>query len=331
MKFLIFLTCAVTLATPAIAETVNLDQIKISGYVQARYESAEDSTDGVDASGASTNKDSFYVRRARIKVTANPTARTQIVVQPDFVDKVTTKDAYLGYTMGNSPNIATTLLMGQMKWPFGWEVVESSSVRETPERSIVVQQLFPGERDQGIMFSSPLSRRFRWEAGLFNGTGANTRDNNNDKDLVGKLRYKATSKLNVGVSCYVGKTFVPPATPPGLGTNIDKDRFGADFQYYLSKASVKGEWIKGEDGAVDSQGGYLQLAANFGPRYVGVIKYDAFDPNTGAGDDKLTRWHLGAIRLLDDRTRFKLFYEINKEQSVKTDNNVLRAEIISIF
>lgn len=181
------------------------------------------------------------------------------------------------------------------------------------------------------MFSSPLANRFRWEAGLFNGTGANMKDNNNHKDIAARLLYKATPSLNIGVSGYWGKSFVPPATPPGLGTNVDKNRYGADLQYYLNNASIKAEWIRGKNNTTEGQGGYVQLATNFGPKYIGVLKYDTFDPDIDTGGNKLTRWHLGAIRYLNDKTRFKLFYEINKEQGIETDNNVLRAEIISTY
>lgn len=326
-----FVILAVALATSAIADMAKLNQIKFSGYIQARYESDEDSTDGVDANGNSTNKDSFYVRRARVKLTANPTVRTQLVYQADLTNDVTTKDAYLGYIMGDNQDVAATFLMGQMKWPFGWEIIESSTVRETPERAIVIQKLFPGERDKGAMFSSPIKNRFRWEAGLFNGTGANTDDDNSAKDFVSRFRYKVNSRLNAGVSSYFGRTFVPPPTPPGLGTNVDKDRYGADFQYYLSTATVKGEWIFGKDGETDSQGGYLQLAQNFGPKYTGVVKYDTFDPNTDAGSDRLTRWHLGVIRYLDEKTKLKFFYELNTQNGAKPDNDIFRAEIVSIF
>lgn len=326
-----FVILAVVLATSAIADTAKLNQIKFSGYIQARYESDETSTDGVDANGNSTNKDRFDVRRARIKLTANPSIRTLLVYQADLTDDVTTKDAYLGYIIGDSQDIAATFLLGQMKWPFGWEIIESSAVRETPERSIVIQKLFPGERDKGAMFSSPLSDRFRWEAGLFNGTGANTDDNNSVKDFVGRLRYKVNSRLNAGVSGYFGKTFVPPANPPGLGTNVDKNRYGADFQYYLRTATVKAEWIFGKNDETDSQGGYLQLAQNFGPKYTGVVKYDTYDPNTDASGDRMTIWHLGVIRYLDEKTKVKFFYEPNTQNGAQPNNDIFRVEIISIF
>jgi hypothetical protein len=313
-----------------ISDVSKLKKIKFSGYVQARYEYDQSTASTFNASGASNNKNGFFVRRARIKLAANPTKQTLIVIQPDFTQSVTTKDAFVSYTFGDDPLIAPTVSLGQYLWPFGFEVMQSTSVRETPEPALVVQKLFPGDYDQGLKFSSKASGRFTWDAAIMNGTGANTKDNNSQKDILARLRYSVAPQLDLGVSGYKGRQTVPPATLPGPGVSGAKDRWGGDFQYYLSNASIKGEWIWGKDFEVDSSGGYLQLAANIGANDVGVVKYDVFDPNTDVSDDNLTRWHLGWIHYLDNQTRFKLFYEFNDEHPKKA-NNVLRAEIISVF
>ena len=45
--------------------------------------------------------------------------------------------------------------------------------------------------------------------GGYNGTGQNTNDNNDNKDVVGRIRRSFGQKLDVGVSGYFGEQFVP--------------------------------------------------------------------------------------------------------------------------
>ena len=172
------------------------------------------------------------------------------------------------YALHGVPENHPQITLGQMNWPFGYEVPRSSSEREPPERSEFLRSMFPGERDRGIKISAPLNSRLQWELGAFSGTGTENRplpfynagsfaDNNSRKDLVGHARYRVNDSLSVNLSGYLGRAG---------GTNItqgasmffvplqNKRRWGADFQWYSASlpVSLMGEYVKARDPYISS-------------------------------------------------------------------------------
>lgn len=336
----------------SIQTTVNdvkkLKKIAVSGYIQARYEYDESAK--LDPKAGTNGKDNFLVRRARIKVSGAPTDNTLAVIQADFGGTgVTTKDAYLEYRFKGDPAFGPSVTGGQFLEPFGFQLVQSSAVRETPELARVIRTLFPGEYDRGVKFTTPTDGRYVLETGLFNGNGPNATDNNRTKDIIGRARMKVTPNLDAGVSWYFGKNFNPaldasggqPAVPTLMST---KNRFGADFQYFFGKNSLKAEYVTAKDVQLfrstteglyiptKPYGYYAQLTHDFTPKDQGVVLYDFYDDKyEHTKNGKLTTWDLGWIHYLDDNLRLKLFYQINNEELNKVDNNIARVELISTF
>lgn len=148
-----------------------LKGLKVSGYVQARFEMNESSKPGIKSNGKDvSNLDQFSIRRGRFKVSYTANKWSEVMLQLDATGKgVSLKDAEVTLKAPlASASIALTA--GQTKWPFGYEVMQSSGTREMPERSKVVTSLFPGERDRGAKLA------VAWQfltlnAGLFNGNG----------------------------------------------------------------------------------------------------------------------------------------------------------------
>lgn len=249
------------------ADVEKLKRLKISGFVQAQYENHQDSEEGVDASGKPLNYDNFLIRRGRLKVDYSATKRSKYLVYIDASkDKVKLLDAYAEFKLPHDVKIT----FGQYKWPFGYEIPQSSSDREMPERANVINQLFPGVRDRGIKASGEVKvgekNTFEYTAGIFNGTGIEDKtftwqDADKHKDIVGRLGLDL-GKIRFGVSAYSGKELVPgkPAVPgsttwydaDGDGeidegeyvtqepvdatpdVEYDKDRYGMDLQWYFT-------------------------------------------------------------------------------------------------
>lgn len=195
------LTNRVDLLESAVGKLSNL---KISGYLQAQWQWAEQP--GIDAfqDGGKFNPDSrnrFMVRRGRIKF-AYTYKNIQLVVQPDFSEKgVSLKDAYLNLSTNDK---VAALQMGVFDRPFGYEISYSSSLRESAERSRVFLSLFPGERGVGAMAilkgKSGELANFTLNAGLFNGNGVGA-ETDSRKDFIGRIAYlKKMSNLAVGAS-----------------------------------------------------------------------------------------------------------------------------------
>lgn len=178
--------------------------LKISGYLQAQWQLAQQK--GIDgfADGGSFNANTnnrFSVRRGRIKFTYT-LGIVQMVVQPDFTEKgVSMKDAYVSVS---APNKVVSFQMGLFDRPFGYEISYSSSLRESPERSRVYLSLFPGERDLGAMLvlrgPSGFLNDLTLSAGIFNGNGIGV-ETDSRKDFIGRIAYlKKMNDAQVGLA-----------------------------------------------------------------------------------------------------------------------------------
>jgi hypothetical protein len=212
------------LATKATVD--KLSKWKLSGYIQAQWRMAMDTTGNIDSNGAKVSKNinylqpvgnyaggafsngmlnQFQLRRVRLKI-GYETELTQYYVQFDasaynnykngtadvLVYGFGIKDAYLALTDPWLKSIG--IQAGLFNRPYGYEIEYSSSNRESPERSRLCQTLFPGERDVGAMlFLKPAENmgmltHFNFKAGLFNGQGINA-DIDNKKDAIGRLGF----------------------------------------------------------------------------------------------------------------------------------------------
>lgn len=266
-----------------------LKKLKLSGYVQGRYQWEE--TRENDTGGFSR----FTVRRARLKATYTGDL-VQAVVQIDAVPGgVTLKDAEATLFIPGTKQ-AMSLTVGQMKWPFGYEGPQSSSDREFPERTRVVQAFLPGERDRGVRYSGKLGA-LRLQAGVFDGNGTNFPsfvglDNDKEKDVIGRAGFDLKF-ISGGLSGWYGRTL-------GIGAGEDfrhaheRTRLGADLQVYLDflpigATALKGEYIWGktyvsggrENLGLPASGWYALLVQNIGLTHTVAVRYDSFDPAHG--------------------------------------------------
>jgi len=330
------------------SDVSKLKKVSVSGYVQARFNLFRNDPD--KSTEGSEPTDNFSVRRARLKITGKPSNKTSVVLQLDAGQgakgdagpSVTLKDAYLEYAFAGHPMLGPSIAMGQMKWPFGYSVVESSSVRECPERPLIVARLFPGERDRGFMVSYPLIKNMlTFKFGVFNGVETKFKCPNNNKALVGGLRGSA-GDFEFGVSGFLGKGVIDDKGVIWKQNEDRKTRYGVDLQYYgINNLSIKGEWFTGK--GVDLignthalydkiSGGWAQIAYNFLTNDTFVARWE-----TLSEDPKYTKygrrsaWNLGVIHYLDDKTRLKVFYQINAEEKEKFNNDSLICEWITTY
>jgi len=251
-----------------------LKKIKISGYIQAQFQQAEQNGISSFAGGnfPTNSKSRFAVRRGRVKVSYD-NIMTQYVLQIDVTQGgVGIKDAYVSL---REPWLNSFVLTGGVfDRPFGFEISYSSSSRETPERSRLFQTLFPGERELGakIEFNQedgPLSF-LNLKAGLFNGTGPTSAENDNNKDFIGRLGVsfpfeEENLAIDAGVSAYIGKVrsntkyiykfdgnsaMKVDSSSNNSGSSYERNYIGGDVQLYydlpvLGGFSIRGEYIQG--------------------------------------------------------------------------------------
>jgi hypothetical protein len=337
-----------------------LKKIKLSGFVQARYEHHEDAISGPQfgtASSSTKNQgkllDRFFVRRGRLKVAyqANPKALGFLSLDGSS-SGVVLKDAYISLTESWSGIVLT---LGQFKWLFGYEEFCSTPKRDFPERVRWCRTLFPGDRDRGLKAerSFPLgtSRNLTLQAGIYNGNGIDDKafgaaDPNKAKDLSVRATC-GLGRVDIGLSGYWGRQFNPcdSAIPRQHPSTTDKIRYGADAQFYyklpsLGAGSIKMEGVIGKEPRSDSAafrsgdttrnvaGFDLVWAQKLTRKIEWISRFDYYDPNRDIARDYLITYGLGLVYLWDDNSKIRLVYEIPKTVQNDAKDNILTLEFL---
>lgn len=256
-----------------------LSKIKISGYIQAQFETYDTWNSGIHGvnpvSGSPAITNSFSLRRARVKFTYEALDGVTFVLCPNFeIDRVRLTDVYAQL---NDRWLQTfSLWVGLFNRPT-YDVEYSSASREFAERSLVTRTLYPQERDMGAKleanfltnFEIPLKLQLAVLNGNF-GLGPATnqvKDIDNYKDVMVRAVYsfKFPSKglgIDLGGHGYFGhnaiisQTTVPAVFSdvngnlftPKVGDDLNKTWYGAEMQVYydfLGGTSLKTEYISG--------------------------------------------------------------------------------------
>ncbi len=230
-----------------------LGKLSVTGYIQVQWQMAE--AEGVSAfsQGGSfpDNADNrFAVRRGRIKLKYD-IGIVSLVFQPDFSEKsVKIRDVYIKV---QSPNKFIGGQFGAYDRPFGYEISYSSSKRETPERSMIFNSLFPGERDLGAMVIMNHGG-FALNAGLFDGTGVAS-EIDSYKDFIGRLTYSTElngADLSAGFSYYNGTVVNPTQAyyeyqdAVGFVAQSSEQYSGYRREYYGVGATFLKDWAIGK-------------------------------------------------------------------------------------
>jgi len=254
------------------ADLAKASKLKFSGFVQGRYEWHQDATNGITYSSSGTptvtNSDRFMVRHAYLTTQYKGT-NAEYVFQLDGNNKdgVAFKDVYAALVDTWTP-LNMKLSVGQFKYPFGYELLQSDAEREMPERAAIERFFFDGDRDRGARLQGSYDF-FNFSVALINGTvfdgsknlaatkdsapfGSN--DPNEFKDWVGRLGVDFGDIVG-GLSGYFGKGLYvkPPVAATSTAAAVDaipdsryKYRLGADLQGYVDVPGVGGLALKGE-------------------------------------------------------------------------------------
>lgn len=349
------------------ATVSSLKKIKLSGYIQGRYEHSTASEEGLKADGRTpANADRFLVRRGRLKATYKGT-NAEYVLQIDATgDGVALKDAEATFVDTWTP-FGLKLTVGQFKVPFGYELVQSSGDREMPERSGIVKAYFDGERDRGLRLTARYEF-LRLAVALINGNGVKdtsvykgtslygTQDPDQFKDFAGRLGVDFGDVVG-GLSAYLGRgpmattVTAATATDPAVVTYdyMRRTRLGADLQGYVDVPEVgglalKGEVIWGSEVAIAWRGvgsdpsknvrklGFIATAVqNIGEHAGVVVRFDQFDPNTAKDDDKVYTLGGGGLLHVSNNLKATLVYQHTMEEGAKVDNDLLCAQLQAKF
>lgn len=273
--------------------------LQLSGYTQVLYSHTEDAVD------------SFLIKRARFSLSGDVFKKVRFRLQADAVKSPILLDAQVDFLF--SP--ALDLRIGQYYVPFGRENRTSASDLETINRAQVVEKLAPSRdigssgRDIGVMVTGKYSV-FEYMAGIFNGSGINKADTNEQKDISARLVVNPTKFLFFGGSLYNGRHSAAPGAPA-----VTRDRAGLEALLSYKEFTLRAEYISGKDGLVSKAGWYIQGAYFAVPKKVqALIKWDSYDQDRDALEDRSDLLTLGVNWFFTERTKLMANFALNKKQ-----------------
>lgn len=185
------------------------------------------------------------------------------------------------------------IALGQGKIPVSMEGLYSASKLLLPERSRV-SRFFGDRRDVGLQVSKKIGDYFYYQAGLYNGNGQNTTDNDREKDAGLRLEFYPIKPLTVGL---VGYSTI------GERDGNARDRLEADLRWDDGKLYAQAEFHNGWDGIPgganrrQSRGLHGEAGYIFADHYQPVARIGFLDPNvdeeTLPADSKLNFFEAG--------------------------------------
>ena len=270
-------------------------RITFNGYAQGGWSYQ-------DPNGEKTN--AYNLKRTLLWAKARITDRWSFLFMHDFSSVV--QEFYTDYRISNDK--ALTVRLGQFKHSYTMENPLSPTVLELIDVYSQAVLYLAGEgpdplngvnygRDMGLEVYGDLAQGlFHYELALMSGQGINRKDLNNQKDFIAKLEVRPIDGLRfvasgyLGTGCAVGTAVWNPDIK--VGDNYKRNRYsvGAEYKtapYTGSKykearpASIRAEWLGGQDGDVGSRGGYVTACIPVVDALDIVASGETFDCSTG--------------------------------------------------
>jgi len=287
---------------------------------------------------------SFSLKRARVAFFGNIPYDISYYMCLEFSQFILAEntgvlDAFISYSR-LGPYAKLTL--GQFKAPFSLEQNTACSGLHTIKRSGVVDYLASPQRDIGLMISGAHEDFLKYDLAFMNGTGIATKDNNTNKNIVGRLRVTPMECITLGGSYRYGTN---PPVASGVEDEDERTRYGGELELTYDDLLVQAEYIVGEDkgsyttgggcggepveiveGSVDRAGMFVMALYMTPWNIQPVLKYESWDPNTDEDDDKVQITTFGFNYFLNDWTRLQFNY-LYKAEDVEVGNDEMLLQL----
>lgn len=295
---------------------------RISGYMQLGYLWDDD------------NRSSFYIKRVRLDFQGDIAAKLDYRLQFEFVGPKIV-DAFLRYR----PFQALNFQLGEFKIPFSIENTEYPPLKyEFIDYPMALCRLVSIDdvcglsgatgRDMGLMVYGSFFHRegysiLNYDLGIFNGEGINTWDRNKSKDVVGRLILSPAAGVMLSGSYYYGE-YGPDC--------VKRIRYGGGVCYDRGRFVVRGEYIGGTTGDLDSGGWYGVAGVRPAKWLTAAVRYDTFLENRHTTDTRRTNYTVGLtwtpVKFL--RCQLDYTYEDYAASGLK-NRNVVEVMLTGVF
>lgn len=255
---------------------------RISGYVQVGYAWKEELSSD------------FFIKRVRLDLQGEIVRKFDYRLQVEFASPKIV-DVYLRYR----PFEELNLQLGEFKLPFSIENTDYPPLKfEFTEYPLCLRKLMGFSdvcglsatgRDLGAQLYGGFIRRsgyslVNYNFGVFNGEGINSRDRNKSKDIVVRLAIRPTEGLQVAGSYYWGE----------YGAEyMRRVRYGVGACYDRGRVVLRGEYICGTTGSMESEGWYAIAGWRATRCLMSAVRYDTFTANCARRSSCQTNYTAG--------------------------------------
>ena len=297
-------------------------RITLNGYAQGgwSYQNPNDKP-----------QNAYNLKRTLLWAKARITDRWSFMFMHDFSSVV--QEYYTDYRLSKGNEL--TVRFGQFKHSYTMENPMSPTQLELVDVYSQAVLYLAGEgpdplngvnygRDMGLEVYGDLAKGLvHYELALMSGQGINRKDQNNQKDFIAKLELRPVDGFRVvasgylGTGCAVGTAAWNPEI--NVGDNYKRNRYsvGAEYKtqpYTGSKykearpASIRAEWLGGQDGNVGSRGGYVTTTIPLVDALDIVASGETFDRNTKVDGWDQTNLTVGLQYWFYKKCRMQLQY-----------------------
>jgi hypothetical protein len=220
---LIFLCVAAPLlaqttpTTPSDPEPIRIGPVTFSGYIQV---------DGLTTTNDDLEdvNDTFRIRRMRFGFSGDLAPKIGWAFSIEGAGSAHLRDAHITLRFTNAANVR----IGQFYQPFSLDRLTSTSRTEVIDRAPITDRIAL-TRDPGVMVfnARPFFGWLSYFLDVSNGTGMNVTDDNDAKDVTGRLVIAAPPLrgLAFGVNASVGEQPAGTRTRTGADVSIDRRTF----------------------------------------------------------------------------------------------------------
>ena len=297
-------------------------RITLNGYAQGgwSYQNPNDKP-----------QNAYNLKRTLLWAKARITDRWSFMFMHDFSSVV--QEYYTDYRLSKGNEL--TVRFGQFKHSYTMENPMSPTQLELVDVYSQAVLYLAGEgpdplngvnygRDMGLEVYGDLAKGLvHYELALMSGQGVNRKDLNNQKDFIAKLELRPVDGFRVvasgylGTGCAVGTAAWNPEI--NVGDNYKRNRYsvGAEYKtqpYTGSKykearpASIRAEWLGGQDGNVGSRGGYVTTTIPVVDALDIVASGETFNRNTKVDGWDQTNLTVGLQYWFYKKCRMQLQY-----------------------
>ena len=297
-------------------------RITLNGYAQGgwSYQNPNDKP-----------QNAYNLKRTLLWAKARITDRWSFMFMHDFSSVV--QEFYTDYRLSKGNEL--TVRLGQFKHSYTMENPMSPTQLELVDVYSQAVLYLAGEgpdplngvnygRDMGLEVYGDLAKGLvHYELALMSGQGINRKDLNNQKDFIAKLELRPVDGFRVvasgylGTGCAVGTAAWNPEI--NVGDNYKRNRYSVGAEYKTQPytgnkykearpASIRAEWLGGQDGNVGSRGGYVTTTIPVVDALDIVASGETFDRNTKVDGWDQTNLTVGLQYWFYKKCRMQLQY-----------------------